>query len=268
MKDFGYLIKNFFTHKDKLAPADQLPGTMFTPLHFIVAAVLLAIVIVFAILIHKKDKLIKPVFAVLWAFVSVLEIVKIVWESTTGNYVRLEVTGILPLYPCSIFMYAMPFAIWGKGKVKAAACGYICTLGLLGGSVNFFYPMTVLYRYSIISFSAMHSMIYHSIMLFTGITMLLSKYHSYKDVTSAWSLILPCVPTLIVSIPANIVNYTLNADYMFFRGTSAFLPAIFGGMNTVVITLIIYALYIIVPACFYLPSFVSQKLNKAEKNST
>lgn len=265
MKDFGYLLQNFFTHKDKLAPAEQLPGTMFTPLHFIVAGIILAIVIVSAILVHKKEKLVKTLFIVLWATVTVLEVVKITWESTTGNQVRLEVTGILPLYPCSIFMYAMPFAIWGKGKVKQAACGYVCTLGLLGGSVNFFYPMTVLYRYSIISFSAMHSMIYHAVMLFTCLTMLLSGYHRYTRVKSVWDLFLPCVPTLILSIPANIVNYTVPADYMFFRGTSAFLPAIFGDMEKIWITLIIYALYIIVPACFYLPSFISQKIKLSRK---
>lgn len=264
MKDINYLLENFFTHKDKLAPADKLPGTMFTPLHFIVAGIILALVIVCAILIRKKEKLIKPIFIVLWATVSVLEVVKIVWESTTGNEVRLEVTGILPLYPCSIFMYAMPFAIWGSGKVKQSACGYVCTLGLLGASVNFFYPMTVLYRYSIISFSAMHSMLYHAVMLFTCLTMLLSGYHRYTKVNSVIELFLPCIPTLIMSIPANIVNYTLNADYMFFRGTSAFLPSIFGGTDTVIITLIIYALYVIVPACFYLPSFISNKLKRVK----
>lgn len=260
MKDIGYLLQNFFTQKDKLAPAEQLPGTMFTPLHFIVAGILLAMVIVGAILVHKKEKMIKPLFIILWATVTVLEVVKITWESTTGNEVRLEVAGILPLYPCSIFMYAMPFAIWGKGKWRQMGCGYVCTLGLLGGSVNFFYPMTVLYRYSILSFSAMHSMIFHAVMLFTCLTMLLSGYHRYTRVKSVWDLFLPAIPTLIVSIPANIVNYTVGADYMFFRGTSAFLPAIFGDMEKIWITLIIYALYIIVPACFYLPSFISQKI--------
>ena len=267
MKDFWYLITNFFTHKDKLAPAEQLPGTMFTPLHFIVAAIILAGVIVGAIFASKHEKCIKPLFIILWASVTVLEVIKIVWESTSGNTVRLEVTGILPLYACSLYMYAMPFAIWGKGYVKTAACGYVCTLGLLGASVNFFYPMTVLYRYSIISFSAMHSMIYHAVMLFTCLLMLLSGYHRYTRIKSVWELFLPCIPSLILSIPANIVNYTFEADYMFFRGTSAFLPAIFGGVDTVLVTVIIYALYVIVPACFYLPSFLSQTIKMAKKRS-
>ena len=103
MKDFLYLIQNFFTHKDKLAPAEELPGTMFTPLHFIVAGILLAAVIVGALVSYKKEKLIKPMFTVIWAVMVVFEFTKIVWESTTGNTVRLEVTGILPLYACSIY---------------------------------------------------------------------------------------------------------------------------------------------------------------------
>ena len=99
MKDFLFLIKNFFTHKDRLPPASELPGTMFTPLHFAVSLIIFAMVIVGAIMIYKRQRLIKPVFIALWASVCVLEIIKIVWESTTGNTVHLEVTGILPLYP-------------------------------------------------------------------------------------------------------------------------------------------------------------------------
>lgn len=162
---FWLFNRKFFTHKDKLAPSLQLPGTMFTPLHFILAGIFLAAVILCAVLIHKKEKMTKPVFITLW------------------------------------------------------------------------------------------------VMLFTCLTMLLSKYHSYTRVNSAIDLFLPCVPTLILSIPANIVN--LNTDYMFFRGTTAFLPAIFGGLDTVLITLILYVLYITVPACFYLPSFISKKVKQA-----
>ena len=38
MKGFDYLLKNFFTHKDFIAEdvqAGLVPGTLFTPLHFI-----------------------------------------------------------------------------------------------------------------------------------------------------------------------------------------------------------------------------------------
>ncbi len=260
MKDFSYLIQNFFTHKDFLPPADQLPGTMFTPLHFIFAAIVLAIVIVAAIVLAKNKTAIKPVFIVVWAMMVILEFTKIVWESTTGKTVGIEWTGILPLYPCSLYMYAMPFAIWGKGKVQKAACGYVCTVGLLGGCINFFYPMTVLPTYSCISFAGMHTFVYHGAMLFTCLVMLLSGYHRYTNVTNWKQMFLAAIPALLQSIPANIVNYTVGADYMFFKGDSAFLPAIFGGLADPVVTVIIYLLYIFVPAMFYLPSFISQRI--------
>ena len=43
MKGFGYLLKNFFTHKDFIAEdvrAGLVPGTLFTPLHFIFSAII------------------------------------------------------------------------------------------------------------------------------------------------------------------------------------------------------------------------------------
>ena len=119
MKDFKYLIENFFTHKDFLAPADQLPGTLFTPLHIVFAVLLLAVIIVLAIVVSKRsEKTIKTIFIVLWALCTGLEVFKIIWESVSGKVVALSVGGILPLYICSVYMYAMPLAIWGKGVIK------------------------------------------------------------------------------------------------------------------------------------------------------
>ena len=90
---FSELLSYFFTHKDYLPPASELPGTMFTPLHFAFAAVLLAIVIISAIFVSKKsEKTIKVVMCAVWIFVTAFEVVKIVWESTTGNVVGIPRT--------------------------------------------------------------------------------------------------------------------------------------------------------------------------------
>ncbi len=266
MKDFNYLIQNFFTHKDYLAPANEIPGTMFTPLHFIFASVLLSLVILACVYFTKRKHLLKKTYIILWATMSIVEVIKITYESTTGKTLGVDLQWILPLYPCSLYMYAMPFAIWGKGNVKYSACGFVCTVALMGGAINFVYPMTVLPYYSCISFIGMHTFIYHGILFFTAVTMLSTGYHSFKGVTKWWQPVLASIPALILSIPANIVNYTVDADYMFFRGNSAFLPAILGGVPDGWTTVIIYALYIIVPALFYLPSFIANKSkDKREK---
>lgn len=259
-----YLIKNFFTHKDYLLPADQIWGTMFTPLHFIFAAVVLAAIIWLAIVLGKKSEdRIRKVYTVLWAAVTLLEVVKIVWESTSGKTVGIEWGGILPLYPCSIFMYAMPFVIWGKGLARKAACGYVCTLGLLGASINFVYPATILGNYSCLSFAGFHTFFYHGTMLFVCLSMLISGYHRYSVMTKWWELILPSVPSLLVSIPANLVNFSpIGSDYMFFKGNSFFLPAIFGGLSDGMTVIAIYLLYILVPALFYLPGLLRNRKNR------
>ena len=154
MDTLGQLFGYFFTHKDFLPPAHELDGTLFTPLHLAVSAILLALIIFAAIrLRHLGERGLRTCLFVLWVSVAVLEVIKTLWETFAGATVHFEIWGNLPLYPCSIFMYAMPLAIFGKGIVRKMGCGYVCTLGTLGAAVNFFYPVNVIGRYSCISFA-------------------------------------------------------------------------------------------------------------------
>ena len=261
MWTFSDLIQNFFTHKDFLPGADKIPGTMFTPLHFLFSAICICAVILLCLYIRRKrEKTIRRVFAVLWAAMVVLEVVKIVWETVSGATVNFEWTGVLPLYPCSIFMYAMPFAIWGKGKVRTAACGYVCSLGLLGGCINFVYPATILGNYSCISFAGFHTFFYHGCMVLCALIMLLSGYHSYTGVTKWHQLLLPACPALILSVAANLVNYSpIDADYMFFKLESFIFAPIGAATGNVLATVIVYIAYLIVHALPYLPSFIANR---------
>lgn len=266
MESFLFLIKNFFTHKDFLPPADSLPGTMFTPLHFAFSAVVLALIIWSALLLARKDeKKIRTVFTLIWITVTCLEVVKILWETYSGRTVNLELGGVLPLYPCSIFMYAMPLAIWGKGRVRYMGCGYVCTLGLLGGTVNFFYPANILSNYSCISFAGFHTFLYHGAIFFCALVMLKSGYHSYKKVTRAWELLLPAVPALAVSLAANAVNFSkINSDYMFFKLNSYFFAPIGAALPDGLCVLIVYGLYLLIHALPYIPFYViNQKRKRA-----
>ena len=74
------LLKNFFTHKDFLPSAEQIPGTMFTPLHFVFSALCIVAVIFGAISLSKKsERAIRMVFAYLWILLVILEVTKITW---------------------------------------------------------------------------------------------------------------------------------------------------------------------------------------------
>ncbi len=256
-----WLLKNFFTHKDFLPPANELAGTLFTPLHFVFAFILLALIIFCAVKLAKKsEKTIKNCFFVIWLTLTILEITKILWETFSGKAVSFEWGGILPLYPCSIFMYAMPLAIWGNDKVRYMGCGYVCSLGLLGGAINFLYPANILNNYSCISFAGFHTFLYHGSMVFTALTMLLSGYHSYKKAKTCLDLLMPAVPALFVSIIANCVNFSsINSDYMFFKLNSFFFAPIGAVTADWLSILLVYLIYLLIHALPYLPFYFKNK---------
>ncbi len=261
MWSFWDLLCNFFTHKDFLPSADQIPGTLFTPLHFFFSAICLAAVLSGAYFCSKLNaKRIRAVLFVIWLTLIVLEPTKIIWESVSGKTVGVELTGVLPLYPCSIFLYAMPLVIWGNKTLRAMGCGYVCSLGLLGGAINFIYPANILGAYSCISFAGFHTFIYHGAIVFTAITLLASGQHSYKDITKTRQLFYPAVPFLAVSVIANLVNFSpIDSDYMFFKLESFIFAPIGAALPDVVTVFVTYAAYMLIHALPYLPSYIANR---------
>lgn len=266
MKHIDFLFDSFFTHKDFLPPTDKLAGTLFTPLHFLFASLLLIAILLLAIRVSKmQEKTIRVIFGVLWGILVILEVTKIVWETYAGKTVNFEWGGVLPLYPCSIFMYAMPLAIFGRGKVRYAGCGYVCTLGILGGAINFLYPANILSNYSCISFAGFHTFFYHGSILFCALVMLRSGYHSFRHAASVSDLLLPAVPTLCVSVVANLVNFSpIRSDYMFFKLNSFFFAPIGRATPDWLSVLLVYALYLLIHATPYLPSYIASKKKRVK----
>ena len=264
MWTFLDLLKNFFTHKDFLPAADQIPGTLFTPLHFAVSACWVALIVVLCIILRKKEeKTFRHIYTGLWIACVILEITKITWETVSGVTVNFEWGGVLPLYPCSIFMYAMPLAIWGKGWVRRAGCGYVCSLGFLGGAINFVYPANVINNYSCISFAGFHTLFYHGVLVFCAVTMLMSGYHSYKGITKPWQLLIPAVPALGVSILANLVNFSpIGSDYMFFKLNSFFFAPLGAATPDWLSVLLVYGIYLLIHALPYLPFYITKYIKR------
>lgn len=261
METLLFLFKNFFTHKDFLPPANELAGTLFTPLHLLFAAIVAALVIASGLRLAQKSEItIRTVFGILWATAVVFEIAKIVWETYAGKTVSFEWGGILPLYPCSIFMYAMPLAVFGKGKLRYMGCGYVCSLGLLGGLINFVYPANVLSHYSCLSFAGFHTFFYHGLIVFCALVMLKSGYHSYKKAERVSDLLLPAVPALIVSLAANAVNFSrIGSDYMFFKLNSFFFAPLGAATPDWLSVMLVYAVYLLIHALPYMPCYFRSK---------
>ncbi len=255
------LIRNFFTHKDFLPPPEAWPGTLFSPLQ-IVFCLAVAVFIGWASVrcARKSAAFRKKVYFILWIIMLVSEPVIVLWEACSGRQFWIDWCSALSLWPCSIFLYAAPFVIFGKGSAREAACGYICTLGLLGGTVNFVYPASYLSRYSCLSFAGLRTIFYHGSMVFTAATMLLSGEHSFRGIVRRRQILLSCVPALLVSIPANIANRLIpGADYMFFRLDSFFFAPIGRALPAWLSLVLVYLLYLIIHGAPYLPSYLSNR---------
>ena len=265
-----FLFRNFFTHKDFLPAAAEIPGTIYTPLHWVISMLLLALVVGLAVALGRRrdERLVRRVLLGIWICTLVLEPTKILWETYSGKEVSLEVGGVLPLYPCSVFMLALPLIIFGGRRARLAGSGYLCTIGLLGAAINFFYPINVLNNYSCLSFAGMHTLLYHGAMLFSCLLLLVSGYHRYSHAHTISECFLPSVPLLLWSIPANIINYSpVGSDYMFFKCNSFFLPAIFGDTPDVVTTLLAYLMYAFLPALFYLIPYLFHHAAKRREST-
>lgn len=144
-------------------------------------------------------------------FTAVLEVVKIVWESyydiTTGQ--GFNTGGLLPLYTCSLLIYLLPLAAWGKGRAKDCALAFLTTVGMLSGAIGVIYCNGLNY-YPFWTFGAFYSLYFHSSMLLTGVLLLASGYAQpeWKNVGLSF------VPIVLLALIAAPVDYLLGADYM------------------------------------------------------
>lgn len=148
-------------------------------------------------------------------FLPVLDISKCVWESyydvTTGRGFNWE--GLLPLYTCSLFIYCTIGAAFGKGKFKDWCLAWVATIGLIGGLSNVILIQGLKW-YPFFTFGGMYSMVYHYVMAFTSLFIVVTKYKVFhmKDI---WRAMGVHVAFSAIVIP---IDYVFGWDYMQYYG--------------------------------------------------
>lgn len=172
-----------------------------------------------------RRETIRRYLGVLFVVLFLLEIVKILWEahwdlSTGGSF---NWTGTLPLYTCTLLVYTLPFAVWGKGKARDCALCFLTTLGIFSGATNFFVP-PVLNLYPFFTFGTFLSLNYHFLMVFTGVLLLVTGYFRPihpGDARRGW---VPVICLSAIVIPANFLlsryvcpNAVPGPDYMLYQ---------------------------------------------------
>lgn len=153
----------------------------------------------------RVKKVIQETTIILW----ILEIIKIIFNII--NYGVTAVNKYIPLYFCSLILYAGIFSGFCKGMLKKVGDVFLSTGGIIAGLIFLISPLTSLTTYPALHFISIHSFILHGTMVYIGLLMLITKYVTIekKDIKYYAAII------LAISAVAYIVNLICDSNLMF-----------------------------------------------------
>lgn len=154
---------------------------------------------------EKVKEIIRKSTIILW----ILEIIKIIFN--IKNYGVREVNKYVPLYFCSLILYAGIFSGFCKGTLKKVGDVFLSTGGIVAGMTFIISPLTSLTTYPAIHFISLHSFLLHGTMVYIGLLMLITQYVKIdkKDIIYYAALI------VTISAIAYIVNELCDSNLMF-----------------------------------------------------
>lgn len=157
----------------------------------------------------NKNSEIKRNIIIITTIVWILEIIKVIFNFRIGNGNNLNT--YIPLYYCSILLYAGIFSSIGKGFIKRMGDVFLATGGIVGGVMFLLLPTTSITMYPVFHFITMQSFIYHGAMVYLGIIINKSNYIiiEKKDIIYYSSLL------FAMCLIAYIVNLVTGSNLMF-----------------------------------------------------
>lgn len=157
----------------------------------------------------NNKRIIKRNIRIITAIVWILEIIKVIFNFKIGN--KNNLNTYIPLYYCSILLYAGIFSSIGKGFLKRMGEVFLATGGIVGGVIFLLFPTTSITMYPMFHFISLQSFIYHGAMVYLGIIINKSKYIELenKDIIYYSSLL------FIMCLVAYIVNLKYGSNLMF-----------------------------------------------------
>lgn len=180
-------------------------------LYLIISVFLITILL---ILLRKSSKVkVLKIIRITSIFLTLFYITKTAWESVydiklSGSFNR----GLLPLDTCSIIMLAGLIAGFGKGKIKNYSESWIMTGSVVGGIANMLFLNAFKY-YPFFSFGAFYSMIWHFLMVFLGLLLIVTNYAKIEYKTIIKGFLFHLVISLII-IP---IDFIYNFDFMLYK---------------------------------------------------
>ena len=195
----------FFARSGKFPPCG-----MFTKGHFeLIIITIVWIVIALKNTMNKTkeevEKIIKRCTIVMW----ILEVIMITFKISTGDAKNLN--NYVPLYYCSLLLYAGFLSSFAKGKLKRVGDVFLATGGIIGGIVFMILPTTSLPAYPMLHIVSLHSFLYHGTMVYLGLLINITHYIELNASDIRYYAIL----VGIVCILAYIINKIFGSNLMF-----------------------------------------------------
>jgi len=193
-------------------PYTYPPAGLYTGGHFLLLGITALLIAAGLFAARRADekavrRIVRVSVAVLWA----LEVCKILFVLLlTGSR---NPNDFVPLYYCSLTLYAGLFSAVGRGWVRRLGDVFLATGGLVGGVAFLLCPNTSLPRYPVFHFISWHSFLLHGLMVFLALLLLfrLRLNFSLSDIR---------YPAGLVSVLC-VVAYVFNAVYDRVTGQTA-----------------------------------------------
>ena len=196
---------------DFFAPAGKIPPAgAFSPEHLILSALsALAVAVLLRLTRKLSHKKVLTIIRAVSVSLCALEIVKIVFTLKTSSL--KDVNSYVPLYFCSITLYAGLMAGFAKGWWKRTGEVFLATGGIVGGIVYLVYPLTSISIYPPFHFITIYSFVLHAAMIYLGLLLLMSGYTKLKhqDIDHFFLIV------ALVSVLAFTVNINFHTNLMF-----------------------------------------------------
>ena len=164
-------------------PGEYKPCGIFSLEHFgLIAVTIVCIAIAIKNTYKSSKEEVKKIIKNCTIMLLFMEIFIIIFKLCTGD--PRNVNNYVPLYYCSILLYAGTLSSFAKGKIKRMGDVFLATGGIIGGIVFILLPTTSLPAYSEFLIFSSHSFLYHGILVCFGFLFNFSHYlHAITSVS-------------------------------------------------------------------------------------
>lgn len=154
---------------------------------------------------EKVKIIIRKTVIILW----VLEIIKIIFNILVGNISNPN--HYIPLYYCSIILYAGILSGFSKGTFKKVGDVFIAVGAIVGGVFFLSCPNTSITIYPAFHYLSVQSFVFHGMMIYLGILINITNYINLKLSDLKYYAVIVVVMLFI----SYFVNKLLGTNFMF-----------------------------------------------------